>query len=145
MIESKSLQVHPALENSTIELWQNFGWSLKSTQEVNKYAGEDEDYTYTESYIKLAFQRDTSIPNYAKIKELEDKYNEIANREPTWKPKFHWKLAGILLLLYLVPGIIYLVIYFKKKKEFESDYSAWSIKMNTEGRQYIEEASALLS
>lgn len=145
MIESKSVQVHPALENSTIELWQNFGWQLKSTQEVNRYAGSDEDYTYTESYIKLAFQRDSSIPNYAKIKELEDKYNEIANREPTWEPKFYWKLAGILLILWVIPCVIYLIIYFKQKKEFESAYSEWRERMNTEGKRYLKEASDLLS
>jgi len=100
------------------------------------------------------FQRDTSIPNYARIKELEAKYAEILNSEPTELPaifslKTHLIIGGILCLLYLVPGVIYFIIYFKKKKEnanwYEKKYAEWSEKMNTEGKRILEEATSLLS
>ena len=106
------------------------------------------------SQLKLAFQRDTSIPNYARIKELEAKYAEILNSEPTELPaifslKTHLIIGGILCLLYLVPGVIYFIIYFKKKKEnanwYEKKYAEWSEKINTEGKRILEEATSLLS
>ena len=157
MIESKSLTVPPSLENSTIDLWQTFGWELKSTQEIfnrNTVDLGDSTETTTTNYIKLAFQRDTSIPNYARIKELEAKYAEILNSEPTELPaifslKTHLIIGGILCLLYLVPGVIYFIIYFKKKKKnakwYEKKYAEWSEKMNTEGKRILEEATSLLS
>lgn len=157
MIESKSLTVPPSLENSTIDLWQTFGWELKSTQEIfnrNTVDLGDSTETTTTNYIKLAFQRDTSIPNYARIKELEAKYAEILNSEPTELPaifslKTHLIIGGILCLLYLVPGVIYFIIYFKKKKEnakwYEKKYAEWSEKMNTEGKQILDEVTSLLA
>lgn len=161
MIESKSLTVPPSLENSTIDLWQNFGWTLKSTQEVNtkEYVVEERSDGYYnvpvgENYVKLAFQRDTSIPNYARIKELEGNYAEILNSEPTEIPaifslKTHLIIGGILCLFYVVPGVIYFIIYFKKKKEntnwYEKKYAEWSEKMNTEGKQILDEVTSLLA
>lgn len=157
MIESKSLTVPPSLENSTIDLWQNFGWTLKSTQEIfnrNTVDLGDSTETTTTNYIKLAFQRDTSIPNYARIKELEANYAEILNSEPTEIPaifslKTHLIIGGILCLFYVVPGVIYFIIYFKKKKEnanwYEKKYAEWSEKMNTEGKQILDEVTSLLA
>ena len=161
MIESKSLTVSPSLENSTIDLWQNFGWTLKSSQEVNskeshleERGGDLYSVTTSQNYVKLTFQRDTSIPNYARIKELEAKYAEILNSEPTELPaifslKTHLIIGGILCLFYVVPGVIYFIIYFKKKKEnanwYEKKYAEWSEKMNTEGKRILEEATSLLS
>lgn len=157
MIESKSLTVPPSLENSTIDLWQTFGWELKSTQEIfnrNTVDLGDSTETTTTNYIKLAFQRDTSIPNYARIKELEANYAEILNSEPTEIPaifslKTHLIIGGILCLFYVVPGVIYFIIYFKKKKEnanwYEKKYAEWSEKMNTEGKQILDEVTSLLA
>ena len=79
---------------------------------------------------------------------------EILNSEPTELPaifslKTHLIIGGILCLLYLVPGVIYFIIYFKKKKEnanwYEKKYAEWSEKMNTEGKRILEEATSLLS
>lgn len=98
MIESKSLTVPPSLENSTIDLWQNFGWTLKSTQEIN-----------TEQYV---------------LQEKDDG-------------------------LYNVPVVIFLIFMFKKrnqaKKMYIEEYNAWSEKMNTEGKQILDEATSLLA
>lgn len=161
MIESKSLTVPPSLENSTIDLWQTFGWTLKSTQEINTSESHLEDrggdlysVTSSQNYVKLAFQRDTSIPNYARIKELETEYHAMLDSEPTELPaifslKTHLIIGGILCLFYAIPGVIYFIIYFKKKKEnanwYEKKYAEWSEKMNTEGEKILAEVSSLVS
>lgn len=157
MIESKSLTVPPSLENSTIDLWQTFGWELKSTQEIfnrNTVDLGDSTETTTTNYIKLAFQRDTSIPNYARIKELEAEYHAILDSEPTDLSKaFEIKtiliIGVILLFLFAVPGVIFLIFMFKKrnqaKKMYIEEYNAWSEKMNTEGKQILDEVTSLLA
>lgn len=157
MIESKSLTVPPSLENSTIDLWQTFGWELKSTQEIfnrNTVDLGDSTETTTTNYIKLAFQRDTSIPNYARIKELEAEYHAILDSEPSDLSKaFEIKtiliIGVILLFLFAVPGVIFLIFMFKKrnqtKKMYIEEYNAWSEKMNTEGKQILDEATSLLA
>lgn len=157
MIESKSLTVPPSLENSTIDLWQTFGWELKSTQEIfnrNTVDLGDSTETTTTNYIKLAFQRDTSIPNYARIKELEAEYHAILDSEPTDLSKaFEIKtiliIGVILLFLFAVPGVIFLIFMFKKrnqaKKMYIEEYNAWSKKMNTEGKQILDEVTSLLA
>lgn len=133
-IESKSLTVPPSLENSTIDLWQNFGWTLKSTQEVNtkEYVVEERSDGYYnvpvgENYVKFAFQRDTSIPNYARIKELEAEYHAILDSEPTDRSKaFEIKtiliIGVILLFLFAVPGVIFLIFMFKKRNQAKKMY-----------------------
>lgn len=157
MIESKSLTVPPSLENSTIDLWQTFGWELKSTQEIfnrNTVDLGDSTETTTTNYIKLAFQRDTSIPNYARIKELEAEYHAILDSEPTDLSKaFEIKtiliIGVILLFLFAVPGVIFLIFMFKKrnqaKKMYIEEYNAWSEKMNTEGKKILDEVTSLLA
>lgn len=161
MIESKSLTVPPSLENSTIDLWQTFGWTLKSTQEINTSESHLEDrggdlysVTSSQNYVKLAFQRDTSIPNYARIKELEAEYHAILDSEPTDLSKaFEIKtiliIGVILLFLFAVPGVIFLIFMFKKrnqaKKMYIEEYNAWSEKMNTEGEKILAEVSSLVS
>lgn len=160
MIESKSLTVTPSSENSTIDLWQNFGWTLKSSQEVNskeshleERGGDLYSITTSQNYVKLTFQRDTSIPNYVRLKELETKYHALLDSEPTepisiFSLKTHLIIGGLLLIAYGI-GIIYFIIYFSKKikakKEYEDKYSIWYNKINTEGKRILEEATSLLS
>lgn len=148
MIESKSLTVPPSLENSTIDLWQNFGWELKSTQEINSKESHLEgkfcklySVTSTDHYVKLAFQRDTKMQNYARIKELETIYAKLLTEEPQ-KPK-----QSILdkILFWILPIFIPDLIRHKKDKDFQIVYNAWSEKMNTEGKQILDEATSLLA
>lgn len=151
MIESKSVQVHPASENSTIDLWQNFGWTLQNSQEVNtaeshlERRGDDlYSVTNTQNYVKLVFQRDTSMPNYARIKELEGKYAEILNSEPS-RPRFDFGDFTSLWFLLLIPPLVYLVGYFRDLKWYKESYPGWARKMETEGKGYYDEATSLLS
>ena len=89
MIETISKKVAPENENKLITVMSNFGWSFKSSQEINSAESHlegigDTVYSVTtrENYVKLVFQRDTTMPNYARIKELETKYTNIVASEP---------------------------------------------------------------
>jgi len=91
--EIKSFNVPPSAEEDTINLWQSFGWELKSTQEVKTqdvqtFTGQDNDgtehykTTSGEHYIKLTFEREKSMPHYAELCELERTYNSRVPVEP---------------------------------------------------------------
>lgn len=140
MLETKTLTVSPDAEESTIELYASFAWNLKSSQEIkNKDShlerrGDDiVSVTETEHYIKLVFDRDTKRENYARIKELENTYFNIMSQEPELRQvNTSAVVAGILLLMYVVPGVIYLVLKSKAKKkareEYEAAYADWQSK-----------------
>ena len=61
--ESKSIQVHPADEQTMITVMQEFNWNLKSSQEIKlrnqEIAGVTSNSittrTHSEHYIKLVF------------------------------------------------------------------------------------------
>ncbi len=76
--ETKIVKVKPDKEKTTIYGYQSFGWELMSTQEIlvsdNNSLYVDEftaDYHPTLNYVKLVFTRDTSMPNYSKLRDLE--------------------------------------------------------------------------
>jgi hypothetical protein len=96
--EIKSINVAPQAEETTINFWQIWGWELKSTQEiktqdVQTYTGQSSDgstrYYETkpgEHYVKLTFEREKSMPNYAELCELEQKYDSIYFPEEPKEP-----------------------------------------------------------
>ena len=137
MLETKTLTVNPNAEQDTIDLLASFGWNLKSSQEIkNKDShlerrGDDiVSVTETEHYIKLVFDRDTKRDNYDRLKELENTYFTIMSQEPEQRyVHVSFPIAAILLLMYVVPGVIYLIFKSKKKKEaaaeYQAAYAAW--------------------
>lgn len=81
MIESMSLTVAPWDEQGAINDFQAFGWHLSTSQEVydnsvkfERRYGDLYQVTSTTNYVKLLFQRDKNMPNYAKICEFEELY-----------------------------------------------------------------------
>ncbi len=93
-MEIKTLNVDNAKEAATIEFWSQFGWTLKSSQRVFNKDSHLElrgstQYSVTETvdFTKLVFERDKSMPNYEKIKELEEEYLTTANRIPKKMPQ----------------------------------------------------------
>lgn len=154
MLESKSLTVSTSMENETIDYYQKFGWSLLSSQEIyNKNSVDlgDSVETTTVNYVKLVFQRDTSIPNYKRIKELEQTYDNLLNEEPrsTLIPfMVHLIIGCILLFTLVIPGVVYFIIIGKKrsdyKKEFNSRYAAYSEKFEIESKKIFDELESLV-
>ena len=127
MKETKAVQIHPSEENEQINLWGKFGWEVQSSQEIynqNTKDLGDKVVTTTTNYVKLVFSRDTSMPNYDKIRSYENDYDRksanIASLSST-EPSINPIAAGILLLLYVVPGIIYIVAKSKKKSAWRNE------------------------
>lgn len=125
MEETKTFVCGKSQEDSWIKTWQNFGWSLLSSQEVHKNDNSFSNAsdgslvvtTTTEDYIKLVFKRDTKMPHYAEITNLERQYNkQIASLESKASaPKFN------LFWLILLPiYIIIAVVKSNKNKQIES-------------------------
>ena len=156
MLETKTLTVKPEYEESIIETYASFAWELKSSQEIKNTDSHlerrgDEIYnvTETEHYVKLVFNRDTKMEHYDRIKELENTYFSIMNQEPDYFPvKINFAIAGVLLLMYVIPGVIYLVFKSRAKKkaeaEFDAAYSAWQAKRDSIAIPAINEARELV-
>lgn len=82
--ETKSIEVNPDSERATIDLWENFGWEVLNSQTVHfkdthQELRGDDTYSVTETthYIKITFQRDKAMQNYAELVDLERKYNSF--------------------------------------------------------------------
>ncbi len=86
MKESKTIRVSPYEAQTLINKYENFGWELKSNQSVHYsepktsssfingvYIHESDSY----DYLYLTFQRNTKIPNYLKIVDLENQYDDL--------------------------------------------------------------------
>lgn len=88
-LETKSISVNPDAEQSTIELWDKFGWSLISSQEIfnrDSHLERDGDrivnVTETTNYVKLVFQRDKDMPYYNEVTDLERNFHALVKQEP---------------------------------------------------------------
>lgn len=74
MTESVSLRETPEREQITIRQHQMMGWKLKSSQEINTSTTSVSEINGTvsssvskENYVKLVFERETDLPNYAML------------------------------------------------------------------------------
>lgn len=105
--ETKVITVAPANEQYNIEVFQNFGWELMSTQEIyNAYSGlhvnskgeigNDGDKT---NYVKLAFTRNTEMRNYHQLVALEKQFWSVSTPTRTVFPIFIPILGIIVALL----------------------------------------------
>ncbi len=88
-MEIKTLDISNDAEDTTIQLYQDFGWSLKSSQRVfnrdsHLEGGGDSVYSVTNTvdFTKLVFERDKSMPHYEEIKELEDRFFYMLDNLP---------------------------------------------------------------
>lgn len=137
--ESKAIQVHPALENDTIETYEAFGWELMSSQTIDKQDthlensfGVINSVTEYEKYVKLTFRRNKKMPSYAEICKLEDEYySAVCTSEPN-EPSVIPLVAGAFLSLcafipgfigLLLIGVILIGVYTIKKRKYNKLYS----------------------
>ena len=98
MIEVKSLDVENNAEEFYIHLYHMFGWQLKSSQRVfdrdthpkAAFSYENLTYIYSETdevdYTKLVFERNTHMPNYRRIAELESEFFELMEDRTDSRP-----------------------------------------------------------
>jgi len=163
MKDVKTIQVEPEEEESTVRLFQSFGWELKNNQEVKTSDSShlerrgDTIYNVTKSgvhYIKLTFERDPARRNYAKLKSLEEQYYSVENPGYPEKPVLFGLLWGIIIVVGLLffPISIAVIIwrsvrYYKKKKEWEEAYVVYSRELdaaNAKRHDYLEKAQSLV-
>jgi len=126
--EIKNIEVPPADEERTIQLWMSFGWELKNnqrvkTQDVQRFTGQDSDgtehYQTTRGvdFVRLTFERNPEIKNYAELKALQEEYNNplpvFHATPPGNKPKKPGVFGIVISLffgsLFLALGIIGIV------------------------------------
>jgi len=167
MKDVKSVQIEPDQEESTVRLFQSFGWEMKSTQEVKTqdvqlFTGQDSDGTKHyqtkrgEHYIKLTFERDPEIKNYAELKSLEQQYYNVQNPADTreYPQRFGclWIILSIIgLFLFVAPGIAIIVWrfvrYSKLMKIYQEETVAYNKELdvvNNKRQEIIEKAQALV-
>jgi len=161
--EIKSFSVAPSKEESTINLWQSFGWELKSTQEVKTEDSShlerrgDSIYSVTKSgehYIKLTFERDPARQNYAELKSIEEQYHSINDPYCPIEPKrfgSFWGIAAVVGMLWIIPGIAIIIwrisSYPKKKKLYDEAYAVYSREYEAaekKKRELLEKAKSLI-
>ena len=113
MIETITRKVAPREENETADIMRCFGWRLKSTQEVNSKESHLErqgdtlySVTTSENYVKLFFERDTSMPNYSKLASLEREYCSILRKKPLFPKVKFWGFAALGLFAALVLNVV---------------------------------------
>jgi hypothetical protein len=118
-IESKSITVAPSEEQQVIRKHEQFGWILKSSQEIyNKDSHLESRFsglynvTTTKNYVKLVFQRDTEMPQRDRIQSLENQYWQLYQntRYTPTKNKKYTLFPIILSLIFLFEGIYALFI-----------------------------------
>lgn len=131
--ETKSLSVIPSDEQRTIDEMQAFGWELVSSQEIATKDSHlerrgDTLYSVTESenYVKLVFNRDTSIPNYAELDALYRQYLEYPNVGCPGS-RINKVLAFILCITIWPAGIIYIIWGLVKGKKERDEYYSYIV------------------
>lgn len=162
--ESTSTTVSPSEEQSTINLFQIFGWELVSSQEVynkDSHLESRDDGLYnvtsTTHYVKLVFTRETTMPNYAKLVALENEFYNIkmpTYYEPTGSNLLKYGGGalfgfGFLFLamgkggtgaLPLIAGIALLVIRGVIKFKAESDHDTLTRSAKQKRAEVLERA-----
>ncbi len=119
MLEHVTKNVNPPDEQECIKRYEYFGWKLENRQQIYNrqesidsveltaygdgigggfmkgWTGADGKVKVNKSvhvtnYVTLQFVRDTEMPNYAKLKELDDRFEndliEFNTPEPSFKP-----------------------------------------------------------
>lgn len=148
MIETITRKVAPNEEQKTINSMANFGWQVKSSQEINTVDSHletrnDTLYSVTtkENYVKLLFQRNTEMKNYAQLVQLERQYAAIVNAQP--KLGLNYFLTKKMLFI-LIPVIgLFIALYFVLKKYFD-DVKAWGIEYQQKAPTILSTARTLL-
>jgi len=162
--EIKSISVAPKSEESTINLWQSFGWEFKSTQEIKTAdvphleRRGDSIYSVTNSgdhYVKLTFERDPTRQNYAELKSLEEQYYSINYPRCPIEPEgfgLKWIVIAVIgIMFYILPGIFIIIWRRSKSNEekrlYDEAYYAYRQEYDVVKKKrqvFLEKAKSLL-
>ncbi|MDE6201375.1 MAG: hypothetical protein K2M47_05825 [Clostridiales bacterium] len=141
--------------NAMIERYGAFGWELINNQRCQEYEGTYDGYRHWSTFNKLTFSRDKSASWYSDVTSLERAHDKLMDEEPVLyakRPSKGWLFYGIIGLIFgvmiwlalggmlgsffeiftLVPalvligiGVILLVVYIRKIKNYNTAYDAY--------------------
>ncbi len=110
--ESKSVSVAPADEQEAIQKHEQFGWELKSSQEIHSQDSHLEsrgdeiwNVTTTTNYVKLVFQRDMDMPNIAAVRKVEEEYWPAYSTSKRFPAGLSLKAKILTPLVCMLPGL----------------------------------------
>ncbi len=130
MTEYKTERVDPNYEDSTLEINSVFGWQLIESQEVYNesthvtgatvksygafmqgFTGRDgrvdvQTHTNVTNYIAMRFGRDTQMPGYGRLKELESEFYACTSVAEPKKPNLITAIAAIGTALIIISIIM---------------------------------------
>lgn len=138
MIEYRTERIFPQYQDSVTELLGVFGWSIVSSQEIynesTDIVGVDvkiygdgfiggfmQGFTGSSgtvnvrqrknisNYVVLNFARDTDMPNYARLRELNAEFESIMNAEEPKKPVKRTAVTVVGTLIIAVSIIMALI------------------------------------
>ena len=107
MIETKEVSAH---QKDYIQDLTAFGW--QPTQTTSRRSGRT-----THHYQIMA--RETSMPHYNEYRRLEEDY-ETSKGNIKYYNSMEFTTVLLLLLLFIIPGVIYIVFKTSQKNEIES-------------------------
>lgn len=121
LMEVISFTEHPTREQTTIDMHQKMGWTLKNSQEINTSTthvygqtyngtGHVNSYVVKEHYVKLTFERDRNMPNYGILKEKYDEFCRLSKQIEELEASIHKRSAKFYFLCCL-PSIIIFLFY----------------------------------
>lgn len=114
-----------------IEIYKHFGWKKSQTKR------ERHGRLFHDVYI---LSRDETMKNYDKLVGLEKRYLSNMSQLQTYKNDNVFFIALVLLLLFIIPGVIYLIYKNKQKNEININ----NTKIQKKLKEIIKEADALL-
>lgn len=110
-LESKSIYVNYNEENDAIKAYEDFGWTILSSERIG-------------NEVKLVFQRDTNQKNYKELKALEEEWDELEKPYFIYiRPKYIepiLKSKVVLIILFFIGIALPLVILTVALPEFLS-------------------------
>ncbi len=121
LMEAISFTEHPTREQTTIDMHQKMGWTLKNSQEINtsttstygrSYNGTGyvNSYIVKEHYVKLTFERDKNMPNYGVLKEKYDEFCRLSKQIEELEASIHKRSKKFYFLCCLPSIILFLII-----------------------------------
>ena len=141
MTETKSMKVSTEQEQECIDSMRDFGWEFKSSQEINvkdshleSRGGSLYNVTTSENYVKLVFSRDTNMPHYAELKQLENTYYSTLAAQPS---PISGKTAAVLFVLLIFPCVLYIISKTKQRKEWEKNMAEVALPAREKARSLL--------
>lgn len=93
------------VEKDEVEILTSFGW--QATKEIERTGHRARGRTYT--YHVYEVERDKDMPNYDLYVEYQNEYYNAKNRIQE-VPAFSFGSALLLLLIFIVPGVLYILL-----------------------------------